>query len=78
MMKDADAISRYVDSFVHQYTITAARLYIEDVTERPFAYIFDVFIRYTSPYYVKVPDAISISITTSFITLISAFYHNTI
>ena len=78
IMKNTDAISHYVDSFVYQYNITAARLYIEDVTERPFAYSFDVFIRYTSPHCVKVTDAISISITTSSITLISAFYHSPI
>ena len=41
MMQDVDSISRYLDPLVHQYTITASRLHIKDVTIRLFAYSFD-------------------------------------
>ena len=42
MMKDLDTVSRCIDTLVHQCNMTAIRLHVEDVTKRPFAYIFDV------------------------------------
>ena len=76
MMIDIDAVSRYVDPLVYQYNMTAARFHIKDVTERTFAYSFDIFIHRTSPRHVKYSDVLSISITTVSITSIFAIHHS--
>ena len=65
MMKNVDDVYRYGDPLIHQYNMTAARLHVEDVTERPFVYCFDVFIRYTNPRHVNAFDTLFVSITTS-------------
>ena len=73
MMKNTNGVSRYVDSLLYQYIITASRLYSEDVVTRPFAYNFEVFIRCNKPRHVTVFDAIPISINTLSITSIVSF-----
>ena len=65
MMKDIDDVSRYIDSLVYQYIITVSRLHTKDITIRPFAYSFDVFIRSNKPSHVTAFGALSVSITTS-------------
>ena len=76
--KDIDNISRCVDPLVHQYNITDVRLHSENITKRPFAYSFNIFTRCTNPRHVTASDALSISITTSSISSISALYHSPI
>ena len=78
MMLDVDGLARFMDPLVHRYTITASRLYTEDVTERPFAYSYDVFHSCNNPRHVSASDALSLPITTSSITSISALYHSPI
>ena len=78
MMKYVDSISRYVDPLVYQYIITTSRLYTEDVTIRPFAYSFDVFIRCNNIRRVTDSDALSVSITTLSATSIPTLYHSSI
>ena len=58
MMKDVDTVSRYIDLLVRQYNTTTARLHVKDITDRPFAYSFDVFINYTNPRHVKASDTL--------------------
>ena len=78
MMKDVDGISRYVDPLVRQYNMIATCLHIDDVTKRPFAYSFDVFISSTNPRHVVSSSVLSISITTVSITPNFALSHSPI
>ena len=63
---------------VHQYNTTAARLHIDDVTNRQFSYIFDFLIRCTNPRRVIASDTLSTFITTSSVTSLSVLYHSPI
>ena len=78
MMKDVDGISRYVDPLVRQYNMIVTCLHIDDVTKRPFAYSFDVFISSTNPRHIVSSYVLSISITTESITPNFALYHSPI
>ena len=74
VMQDFDGISRYINPLIHQYTITASRLHIEDVAIRPFAYSVDDFIRSSNARHVTTSDALSSSITISSIPSIPTLY----
>ena len=74
MMQDVDGVSRHTDPLVYRYTITTSSLYAEDVTERLFAYSFDVFYRCNNPRNVTASDALSISITISINPSISLLF----
>ena len=74
MMQDVDGVSRHIDPLVYRYTITTSSLYAEDVTERLFAYSFDVFYRCNNPRNVTASDALSISITISINPSISLLF----
>ena len=78
MIQDVDGVSRYIYPLIHWYTITASRLHVENVTERPFAYSFDVFHSYNNPRHVTASDALSISITITTYPFIPILYHTPI
>ena len=78
MIQDVDGISRYIDLLVHQHTITTSRLHTEDVTERPFAYSFDVFHRCNNQRHVTASNVLSISITIATNPSIPTLYHTPI
>ena len=77
-MHDVDGLARFIDPLVHRYTITASRLYTEDVTERPFAYSYDVFHSCNNPRYVTASDALSISFTVATHPSLPTLYHTPI
>ena len=74
-MQEIDSVSRNIDSLVHQNTITASRLYTDDVTIRPFVYSFDVFIRSNSRRHVAAFDTLTIFIIILPIPPIPTIYH---
>ena len=52
MMKDMDAILRYIDPLIHKYLVIAFNMHTDDICLRSFAYNFDVFLHYSDSRYV--------------------------
>ena len=58
MIKDVDAVFRYIDFLMYKYLVAAFIMCTDDVRRRPFAYKFGVFFYYSNPRHVKHVDVL--------------------
>ena len=63
MIKNLDAVSRYIDPLINKYLVAVFIMHDNDVRKRHFAYYFDVFLNCSNHRHIKHADLLPKRIT---------------